>query len=194
MKQNTFLLILLIWVILLSHIGLAKDIKSKSLEGVEFLTGFSWGRLREKENYQLGPFMVDFDFNLKGLTKKLNFAPKQLFQFQVEPFFSIVSQPEPNIETGMAFLLKFGLLPQTSKFQPYIKGGVGMVYMTLKTREQSTQFNFIEHGGIGMHYFFKKNIAFTLEGRIRHLSNAGINHPNKGIETYFALLGISYQF
>jgi predicted porin len=69
-----------------------------------------------------------------------------------------------------------------------------MVYMTNHTPEQSTQFNFISSGGFGAHYFFTKNTALTLEGRIRHLSNAGIKQPNHGINTYLALAGIAYKY
>jgi len=194
MKRIAFFAILLVASLLLSDICLAQGKKPKCLEGVEFLTGFGWGKLRRKGNYHLTPFMVDFDFNLKPLTKKLNFNPRQLLQFQIEPFISFVAEPDTNMETGTSFLLKLGILPQTSKFQPFILGGLGMVYMTQHTREQSTQFNFIEQVGIGMHYFFRKNIAFTLEGRFRHLSNSGIKHPNTGINTQFLLAGISYQF
>ncbi len=172
----------------------AEKTTSKCLEGVEFFTGFSEGGLSEKENYQLSPFIVAFDFNLKPLTQKLNFNPTQLLQFQIEPFISFVSSPDTNMETGTAFLFKIGILPQTAKFQPYIKAGLGMVYMTQHIREQSTQFNFTEQVGAGAHYFFGKNTAFTLEGRYRHLSNASIKHPNRGIETYYVLAGISYQF
>ena len=194
MKRITFFVILLTASLILSDMGLAQEEKQKCLEGIEFFTGFGWGKLRGKKDYRLTPFMVDFDFNLKPLTQKLNFNPSQLLQFQIEPFISFVSQPDNNVEIGTSFLLKMGLLPQTSKFQPFILAGQGMVYMTQHTREQSTQFNFTEQAGIGMHYFFRKNIAFTLEGRFRHLSNSGIKHPNTGINTQFVIAGISYQF
>jgi hypothetical protein len=198
MKKDAFLLVILLAIALLispiRDLSCAETIKPKSLEGIEFFTGFGWGRLLAKKNYHLTPLMVNFDFNLKPLIQKLNFKPRQLFQFQIEPFISFVSSPDNNIETGTSFAFKLGILPQTSKFQPYIKAGLGMVYMTQHTREQSTQFNFIEQGGLGMHYFFRKNTAFTLEGRFRHLSNAGIDHPNHGINTYFAVAGITYQF
>jgi hypothetical protein len=75
-----------------------------------------------------------------------------------------------------------------------MKAGAGMVYMTQHTQEQATQFNFIEQGGIGMHYFFRKNTAFTIEGRLRHLSNSGTKHPNQGINTYLAVYGVTYRF
>ncbi len=194
MKRVVCFVTLLVASLILSSIGWAQKEKPKSLEGVEFFTGFGWGKLRHQKNYRLTPFMVDFDFNLKPLTQKLNFNPRSLLQFQLEPFISFISSPNNNIETGTSFLLKTGFLPQTSKFQPFILGGVGIDYMTQHTHSQSTQFNFIEQAGLGMHYFFQKRIAFTLEGRYRHLSNAGIKHPNTGINTQFIVAGISYQF
>lgn len=200
MKKAVFTILLGIGF-LISNIGLAEEIKTRSretksrcLEGVEFFTGFGWGKLRAKENYHLYPVIVDFDLNLKVLTQKFNFNPAQLLQFQIEPFISTVSQPDANVEIGTSFFFKFGLLPQSSKFQPYGKIGVGMVYMTQHTREQGTQFNFIDTAALGMHYFFRKNTAFTLEGRFRHLSNAGTDNPNSGINTYFVVVGLSYRF
>jgi hypothetical protein len=194
MKRLSFCAALLIIIFACVTIGLAQEAKPKCLEAIEFLTGFGWGKLRTKGNHYLYPLAVDFDFNLKPLTQKLNFNPPQLLQFQIEPYMSYVAKPESNFETGTSFFLKIGILPQTAKLQPYIKAGVGMSYMTIHTREQATQFNFIDTGGAGIHYFFNKNTAFTLEGRYRHLSNAGIDHPNSGINTAFILAGISYQY
>lgn len=194
MRRLTALAALLSISLLLCGIGLAQEEKPRSLEAIEFFTGFGWGKLRHQGNYRLIPFMVDFDFNLKPLARKINFNPKSLLQLQLEPFLSFVSSPDNNIETGASFLLKMGLLPQTFKFQPFILGGVGLVYMTQHTRTQSTQFNFTEQAGLGLHYFFRKDTALTIEGRIRHLSNADIKRPNTGINTYFVFTGISYLF
>jgi len=178
------------------HPGFAQEEppKAKCLEAVEFFTGFSLGKLHGQKNYEVIPFIVDFDFDLKPLLAKLNIRPKALLQFQIEPNLAVISSPHANMETGVAFALKAGLLPQTSKIQPYLKVALGLDYMTLHTHEQGTQFNFIEYGGVGAHYFFKKNTAFTIEGRFRHLSNSGIKDPNKGINAYFVLAGITQQF
>jgi hypothetical protein len=166
----------------------------KSLQGIEYFTGFAQGKLREQGSYSSIPLMVDFDFNLKPLTKKIGFNPWGLLQFQLEPFIAPVYRPDSNVELGNSFLLKIGFLPEGFKFQPYFKGGLGMVYITQHTREQSTQFNFVEYVGGGIHYLFNKTTALTLEGRYRHLSNAAIKHPNKGITSYFVLIGLSYLF
>lgn len=194
MKKCVFFTI--IAVVLFLYLGAirAEETKAKTLKSIELLTGFGWGRLRAKQNYNLYPLIVDFDFDLRPLAKKFNLQPPQLLQFQIEPFISFVSSPDSNIEAGASFFFKMGLLPQSSKFQPYGKIGTGIVYMSQHTKEQATQFNFIDQAALGMHYFFRKNTAFTLEGRLRHLSNLGIKHPNSGINTYFVVAGISYQF
>jgi opacity protein-like surface antigen len=69
-----------------------------------------------------------------------------------------------------------------------------MLYLSQHTREQGTQFNFNEYVGFGVHYFLKKNLALTLEYRYRHISTAGLDEPNKGINTNFTLCGASYTF
>jgi hypothetical protein len=166
----------------------------KFVKGIEFFSGFVQSKLREKGNYRLTPLIVDFDIDLKPLVKKVGFMPRNMVQFQWEPFISPVYEPNGNIEVGNAFLLKIGLLPEGKKIQPFVLLGPGFVFMSQHTREQNSQFNFVEYAGLGAHYFIKKNLAFTVEYRFRHLSNAGLHHPNRGIESHFALVGISYQF
>ncbi|MBL7151622.1 MAG: acyloxyacyl hydrolase [Candidatus Omnitrophica bacterium] len=169
--------------------------KTKYFEGIEFLTGFEWGKIHDTtRNYNVVPFLVAFDFTLKPLLQKININPSPLVQFQIEPFLSFITSPHSNVELGTSFLFKVGLLPQGSKLQPYVKAGVGMIYLTQHFGEQGTQFNFIESGGVGVHYLLRKNIFLTVEGRMRHLSNAGIAEPNHGVNTYFALAGLSYEF
>ncbi|MCM8796944.1 MAG: acyloxyacyl hydrolase [Candidatus Omnitrophica bacterium] len=194
--MNKILIILLIFVLSLPAAqGVGESYPHKKpFSAIELLTGFSSGWLKEKGHYQLTPILVAFDFDLKPLLQKINLTPKSAVQFQLEPFLSYAYNPNSNIETGASFLLKIGILPETSRLQTYFKGGVGLVYMTLHTREQSTQFNFSEQAGVGIEYLFCKNTAFIIEGRFRHMSNSSIKRPNHGINTYFILTGIAYRF
>jgi hypothetical protein len=160
----------------------------------EFLTGYGKADLHEKGNYQLVPLIIDINYDLKPLTKKIGLEPRSLLQFQLEPFVSPIFNPDANVEMGNAFMVKIGILPDTSKIQPYIKMGMGMLYMTQHTREQSTQFNFLEQGVVGTHIFINKTYGVNLECRFRHVSNSGIDHPNHGINTLFALAGVTYNF
>jgi hypothetical protein len=155
-KKILFFAILTCLILLRHNFSWAEEVQPKSLKGVEFFTGYAWGKLHAQGNYRLTPLIVDLDFDLKPLSKKLGFEPKQLLEFQLEPFLSIAYQPYANIETGGAFFLKAGFLPQTSKLQPYMKAGLGVIYISQHTREQGRQFNFIEQVGLGAHYFFNK--------------------------------------
>ena len=170
--------------------------ETKCLSGIEFLSGYGrGGNIRRKDDIQEIPFMLDIDLNLKPLLKRANFNLPVLAQFQIEPFINSIYEPvKDNLEGGVAFWFKFGLLPETWKFQPYAKFGAGFDYMSLHTLNESTQFNFISQAAFGMHYFFLKNTALTVEGRYRHLSNAGIKEPNRGINSYFILGGIAYRY
>ncbi|MDD4938986.1 MAG: acyloxyacyl hydrolase [Candidatus Omnitrophica bacterium] len=191
---NIFFSILILAGSLLSAEALAQEESQKNFEGVEFLTGFGWGKLKLQGDYHVYPLVVDFDFNLKPMIKKLNLSPRPLWQFQIEPFISYVDRPSSDLETGLSFMLKIGVLPQTSRFQPFLIGGAGLIYITEHTYEEAGEFNFIEQAGIGLHYFFTHDTAFTVQGRYRHLSNADTGYPNRGINNQFILTGISKRF
>jgi len=196
MKNNSLrcFIIAVSAVFVISDHAWAEANKPEPLQAIEFLSGFSKAKLHLKEDYRFVPLVVDLDFNLKKLTNSLADNYPGLLQFQLEPYLAPVYQPNPNLEFGLGFIFKVGLLPETGKLQPYLKAGPGMAYMTQHTIEQGTQFNFFEYGSFGFHYFFRKNLAFTLEYRFRHLSNCSVGHPNQGINSQFALAGLAYQF
>jgi len=195
MRKILILLILLGLSLTSPGSSFAETENNKFFEGIEILAGFSSGELtRGQRSYMMAPVSVAFDFNLKNLTKKIGFLPAQLLQFQIEPFMGLITSPRNNLEIGTIFWVKMGFFPDTWKFQPYAKLGAGLDYMTAHIRDQSTQFNFTEQAALGMHYYFNPNTALTLEGRIRHLSNAGIKEPNHGFNSYSLLTGVSYRF
>lgn len=168
---------------------------SKSLQSIEVLTGFTWGSLLRQQHFHAYPLAVSFDFDLKTfLNRKLKFTFVPLLQFQVEPYLSYISAPKNNFEGGTMLFIKFGLFPETWKFQPYFKAGAGALYMTLHTKEQSTQFNFSEAAGYGMHFFISPKLALTTEYRYRHVSNSGCGDRNHGFNNHLGFLGVAYKF
>lgn len=161
---------------------------------IEFLTGYGLAKLHEKGSYRTIPLFVDLNFDLKPQNPNQSAAFPGLLQLVLEPFLSYVYAPDNNMETGANLLLKVGFLPETSKFQPYFKGGFGFIYMSQRTKEQGTKLNFDECAAVGMQYSLSKSLALTLEYRFRHISNAGLHDPNHGINTNFTLCGVSYSF
>jgi len=172
----------------------ADEGRTGNLKAIEVFSGFGSAKLNQQGDYRLVPFFMDFNFDLKPLIEKKGINYPGMLQFIIEPFVSYAFDPNNNAEAGNNFALKIGLVPDDWKIQPYFKGGVGVIYLTQHFREQGTQFNFNEFAGFGLHYFFTKNTALTLEYRYRHISNAGIEQPNHGVGTNIGLCGVSYFF
>lgn len=165
----------------------------RALREVAFTSGFAWGNLKEQDHYEVIPLMVSLGFDLKPILAKIGLYTKGLFNINVEPFLGYVISPNNNAELGCSFLLKFAY-PLTKKIRPYIEGGSGLIYLTQHTREQSTQFNFVDQGGVGLSYLFKDNLSLNVGYRFRHISNASIKEPNSGINSDMILCGVSVLY
>ena len=145
------------------------------------------------KRYQGFQLLVGIEFDVKPLLNKVWINTKGRADFILEPFINTISTPGSNVEAGSNFLLQY-VFPLHEKVQPYIKGGLGVLYMSQHTLEQSTQYNFLSQGAGGIQYFIKDNLALNLEYRYRHLSNASIKHPNSGIDSNMYLCGFTYFF
>jgi len=78
------------------------------------------------------------------------------------------------------------------RFVPFGIGGVGAMYTGLQGQDLGGPFEFASFVGVGLHTFLNDNVALTLSWRIRHISNAGIKEPNKGLNTNFFLIGLEF--
>ncbi len=170
------------------------SINAYAIESIDVLTGYFTGHLDNTEkDYNAVPLLVGINFDLKPAIRKIGLNTQGSFDFILEPFLNTVIQPNSNIEAGSDFLLKYGF-PLTDRLQPYVKGGLGVLYMSQHTKEQSTQYNFLPQGAAGLQYRITNDIALNLEYRYRHLSNAALKHPNSGINVNMYLCGITIFF
>ncbi|MGZ5507092.1 MAG: acyloxyacyl hydrolase [Limisphaerales bacterium] len=94
---------------------------------------------------------------------------------------------------GLAPILRYNFATGTS-FVPFIGGGAGVSLTDIRHPDLSTDFEFNVQVSTGVHWFFKPNVAATLEGRWMHLSNAGIDSPNDGVNTSMLLIGMDWFF
>ncbi len=114
-----------------------------------------------------------------------------------------------HVEAGFAsvlnrngeYLLGFSPGMVQYKFQnpkrnwaPNILAGVGFSYTNWKdaaTRELGSEFQFLLHSGAGIEYYLGKN-AISLNYRFFHVSNAGIELPNIGLNAHIFSLGFRF--
>jgi lipid A 3-O-deacylase len=94
---------------------------------------------------------------------------------------------------GLAPILRYNFATGT-RFVPFVGGGAGATLTDIRKPDLSTDFEFNVQVGIGMHWFIKPHLAATLEGRWLHLSNAGIDSPNQGVNTSMLLIGANWFF
>lgn len=163
------------------------------LESVGVLGGFLSADIVDKDDYKVIPLMVSFDFDAKPIFENIGFFCNGSINFTIEPFINTVISPDTNVEIGSNFLIRY-IFPLSEHLKPYIKGGLGVLYMSQHTREQSTQYNFLPQVGGGIMFFINENVAITTEYRYRHLSNASFDYPNKGINANLFLSGITLFF
>jgi len=100
-------------------------------------------------------------------------------------------EPNDGHAAGASLLLRWhflGLEPVV----PFVDAGAGIVDLDLDLRDQEDGFNFTLHGGAGAHYLLTPRWALTFEARLHHVSNAGLDEPNDGINTVQALGGVTF--
>ena len=103
---------------------------------------------------------------------------------------ALPSQRSSITEIGLTPTLR---LQQNSGIGLYAEGGVGFHLLSrtsLGSKQFGTSFQFGSHLGVG--YRFGAKGAFELGLRYQHLSNAGIKHPNDGIN--FSQARLQYWF
>lgn len=99
--------------------------------------------------------------------------------------------PEDRHVIGASPLVRYNFTGN-ERLMPFLNLGAGVAETDIGEPDLSTRFEFILQGGGGVHYFFAPHKALTLQYRFLHLSNAGIDSPNLGVNTSMFIIGISW--
>lgn len=189
----------LLYLFLASSVSAGSDSKSdnphKWLRSFGFVTGYGTAPLDDtSSDYEVVPLLYQFGFDINPLAEKLGIKSRRTnFELLVEPLTNVVISPGTNAEIGCSFFLRCSVKLATW-IAPYIEVGTGYVYTTQHVHEQGSQSNFITQPGIGAQFFIGKHYALTAGYRYRHLSNAGITSPNRGVDFHFGIVGLTYLF
>ena len=76
----------------------------------------------------------------------------------------------------------------------FFGGSIGPHYINIETNRQANGFIFSDNIFAGVHQILSSKWMMTYQGKFRHISNAGLQHPNGGINNWFVGMGLSYFF
>jgi len=136
----------------------------------------------DQGDYELVPLILHASWPLRG---GLRVAGELMGGF--------IASPESNAEAAFHLLLEAhrGLV---RGLEGFALGGVGVDWFSLHPQEQGTQVNFVPQVGLGLRVPLRCGRWYLrLEYRYRHLSNAGMDSPNHGIDAHCVLVGLSWR-
>lgn len=116
------------------------------------------------------------------------------FQLHLEPMAAFIYSPTDTYLLGVNLNLRHTFLIWR-RFSPYIEGGAGILNTNLRVgRALGETIEFIEHAGAGFHLHISGRISLSAGYRWTHISNAGLDERNSGINSHFPYLGFTYFF
>ena len=153
------------------------------------------------EQFDLGNTTITgLDFFNAGI--RLGFVPwgvigsgplKGAFEIGLEPFYQRFAEPEHFFFAGLGAVARYHFLP-LGRLVPYVELGAAPGATDLRVHEQRTDFVFLLFGGVGASYFVTERTALYAGYRLQHISNAGTDSPNQGINSHSGVIGLSIFF
>ena len=147
-----------------------------------------YGKAVNREtDYQVFYLAGDFSWSFTKFPKRKDFVG-----WYLEPQVNPVRTPRPwDIEFGVNLGLR-NYIRVNEGLYLYQMLGTGPHYISADVKRQANGFIFSDNFAIGA--FTKvspKRLFLNIQFRWRHLSNAGLEKPNSGIDTWNLLLGLS---
>jgi len=115
------------------------------------------------------------------------------WELLAEVFAGAQYRPDIDYVVGIGPVLRYNFATG-SRWVPFIDGSTGVSATSIRAGDLSTTFEFNLQAGAGTHYFFRENLAATLQYRFLHLSNANLKTPNRGVNDSVIYIGLSWFY
>ena len=115
------------------------------------------------------------------------------FEGRLEIFSGSQFSPQPDWLAGVAPHLRYDFATGTA-WVPFVDVGTGVSGTGIGRPDLSGTFEFNVQGSAGTYYFLRPNLALDVDARLLHMSCAGINSPNLGLNTILGTVGLSWFF
>lgn len=161
----------------------------------ELRSGYGWQykSSRRPNNYQITPVLPSAVVPLKEFVSS-SFL-RGVLEWNPELFCTVMSHPYTRVLLGVTplqFQYSFQTEPE-DRLSPYLVAGAGVLWANIERRETGSDLDFNLQVGIGVRYAFQQSTALLIEYRHVHISNAGIDEDNGGINAHTFLIGLSFK-
>ena len=175
-------------------------ILSVSLYGQRYggLVGLTLVTEKLPEGLEYAPlkFMGQLEYPLR--TKRFS-GNEARWRVIVEPQFNWVFLPVREGLTGIErqrayeFGANAGIryrLPVAPSWSLHAQISAGPHYISRAYVQQAGGYIFSDNFALGTEVTLRPGVDLLVQGRFRHLSNAGLQNPNKGLDNFFLMLGL----
>jgi len=166
--------------------------KGSSDFGAQVGWGYTFDLPPGRDRINIGTAFIfpNWQKNLTGLIGESWY--KGAFFYHAEAGVAIAADRGGNTLWGFSPLMaQYKFLSPDRKWAPNILAGAGFSYgdwNDLATREIATPFEFLLHIGAGVE-FYNQTGAWSVNYRLWHVSNSGIEFPNIGLNAHIFSLG-----
>jgi hypothetical protein len=109
-----------------------------------------------------------------------------------EAVVSYITNSTETVEAGITPIVLAVRYDRGQSVVPFAEAGQGLLYTDLRNEALGQHVLSSSQLGGGVHWFLDERVALSLSVRVRHISNAGVSHPNKGLNTTFVVLGVAW--
>jgi len=167
--------------------GAARAGERSGVQELGLATGYGFS---ERGNVQVVPLFFRAGWFLPDVIDEPLARHNVNLKWMVEPWIAGVTNHQNAIEVGVhpiVFKIDYDAGQQVV---PYVIAGTGVMYTGLQGLQLGGPFEFSSYGGAGIHLFLTERLALNFSWRWRHISNAGIEEPNRGLDTQFVMIGL----
>ena len=115
------------------------------------------------------------------------------FEYRIELFGGAQYSPSSEWLVGLTPHLRYNFATGT-RWIPFFDAGAGVTATGIAHPDLGGTFEFNLQPGIGMHWFVRGNLALTGEVKYMHMSCAGIDRPNHGLNDVIGWIGLTWFF
>ncbi len=190
---NSIFLTALILLLLPINSSAQSNVPINKLKSFGLLVNWPFIEEALPEGPGYAPTIIQGNFRFPLLNNDSKHQFTMLLQPQFNPVGHLEGQSEYLWEAGLnvGFAYEYLISPQVGIL--YAGLGAGPHFVNVETSLQADGFIFSDNFYVGMHQFVGNQSWFlTYEVRFRHISNAGLQSPNGGIDNFFLGFGVSY--